>query len=241
MNDQEILQGLQQAILDYNGDRVVEFTRQGLNQGIPPTTLIFDGLSVGMHLCGDLYERHERFVIDMLKCSKAMERGLAILVPLLKSGSTEAKNQGTIVLGLVRGNTQDIGKNLVSLMLTAAGFQVNDLGKNVRPEVFVDTAVQTNAQVIGMSIMTNSSLAYCEQTVDLLKQRGLRARFGVMIGGAGATAAAAERLGISYGADANEAVSLARSFIAGINPGVRAPDWHQEPRALGKSAFATLD
>ena len=111
MNDQEILQGLQQAILDYDSGRVVELTRQGLNQGIPPTTLIFDGLSIGMHLCGDLYERHERFVIDMLKCAKAMEQALEILVPLVKAGSAGSKGEGVVVLGMVRGDRKSTRLN----------------------------------------------------------------------------------------------------------------------------------
>jgi methylmalonyl-CoA mutase cobalamin-binding domain/chain len=211
--EERILFGLRDAVLDYDGERCRELASKGLEMGVPATRLIFDGLSIGMRICGDMYERNERFVVDMLKCSRAMDSALDILVPLIKEGATDANGSSVkVVLGLVRGNTQDIGKNLVSLMLSANGFEVVDLGKNVKPEKFVETAVNEKADIIGMSVMTNSSVAYVEKTLEALEAQGLRDKVGIMFGGASANQKIADNLGIFYGADANEAVAYAQEW-----------------------------
>ncbi|MEZ4661571.1 MAG: MtaA/CmuA family methyltransferase [Caldilineaceae bacterium] len=211
--EEKILAGLRDAVIDYDGARCRMLAQEGLALGMAATELIFDGLSVGMRICGDMYERNERFVVDMLKCSKAMDKALDILVPLIKGEATNAQAVSTkIVLGLVRGNTQDIGKNLVSLMLTANGFEVIDLGKNVKPETFVETAEREGAHIIGMSVMTNSSITYVEQTLAVLEVRGLRHKVGLMFGGASANQKIGADLGIFYGADANEAVAYVKEW-----------------------------
>jgi methylmalonyl-CoA mutase cobalamin-binding domain/chain len=119
-----------------------------------------------------------------------------------------------VVVGLVRGNTQDIGKNLVCLMLKANGFKVIDLGKNVKPEEFIETAEKNNAIAIGMSVMTNSSTVYVEKVVEMLKQQGKADKYLLMTGGAAANKGIANNFGIRYGQDANAAVDLVRERVA---------------------------
>ncbi|OLN27388.1 MtaA/CmuA family methyltransferase [Desulfosporosinus metallidurans] len=212
----EILFKLADAITEYDGDKVVELTNKGLELGITPQQIIFDGLSLGMKMVGDLYERNERFITDMLKSAKTMEKAMPILIPLLEASGAGAGegNKETVVMGLIRGNTQDIGKNLVVLMLKANGFKVIDLGKNVTPEQFIEAAEANNAVAIGISVMTNSSVNYAEKVTKMLNEQGKSDKYLVMTGGAAMNEKIAEQIGTKYGSDANAAVSLVRNRIA---------------------------
>lgn len=222
--DQEIYFQLADAILSYDGEQAVYWTRKGLERGLSATQIVFEGLAAGMKRVGDLYERNERFVTDMLRAAKTMDKAMELLTPQLERSGRRGSAGGTVVMGLVRGNTQDIGKNLVSLMLRANGFRVVDLGKNVLPEAFVAAAAQAGAVAIGMSVMTNSSAVYVERVVELLRQQGRQGDYLVMCGGAGATRAMAERLGIAYGSDAGKAVALVRERAERRRPrAVRRP------------------
>jgi methanogenic corrinoid protein MtbC1 len=214
--EEKLLQDLSDAVLTYDGDRCRELAEKGLEMGMSAKQLIFDGLSVGMRISGDKYERNELFVVDMLKSSKAMDKALEILVPLIRKDVAETSG-AKIVLGLVRGNTQDIGKNLVSLMLTANGYDVIDLGKNVKPETFVETAEKEGADIIAMSVMTNSSVTYVRKTLEALESHGVRNKYGLMFGGAGANKKIGEELGIFYGADANDAVTYVKEWQQHLN------------------------
>ncbi|GAB6155527.1 hypothetical protein JCM17380_42780 [Desulfosporosinus burensis] len=209
----EILFKLADAITEYDGDKVVELTKQGLDLGITPQQIIFDGLSLGMKMVGDLYERNERFITDMLKSAKTMEKAMPILIPLLEASGAGEGNKETVVMGLIRGNTQDIGKNLVVLMLKANGFKVIDLGKNVTPEQFIEAAEANNAVAIGISVMTNSSVNYAEKVTKMLSEQGKREKYLVMTGGAAMNEKIAEQIGTTYGSDANAAVSLVRERV----------------------------
>lgn len=212
--EQEVFFNLADAIMEYDGDKVVQWTNKGLELGLTPQQIIFDGLSLGMKMIGDLYERNERFITDMLKASKAMEKAMPILTPLLEAAGAGEQKKDTVVMGLVRGNTQDIGKNLVVLMLKANGYKVVDLGKNVKPEQFVDAARFHNAVAIGMSVMTNSSVVYAQETVEALGSQGLLGKCLVMAGGAAMNEKIARELGVKYGSDANAAVSLVKEHVA---------------------------
>jgi len=205
---EEVFAKLVEAIMEYDGDKAIEWTKKGLELGLSAQEIVFDGLSLGMKVVGDMYERNERFVTDMLKAAKTMDKAMPLLTPLLEASGNGGGPTGTVVVGLVRGNTQDIGKNLVCLMLKANGFKVIDLGKNVKPEQFITAAEENGAIAIGMSVMTNSSTVYVEKVAELLSQDGKREKFLLMTGGAAANKGFAEKVGISYGMDANAAVEL---------------------------------
>lgn len=216
--EEEVFFSLADAILEYDGDKVVEWTNKGLALGLTPQQIIFDGLSLGMKMAGDLYEHNQRFITDMLKSSRTMEKAMPILTPLLEA-SDEVKGgreKRTVIMGLVRGNSQDIGKNLVGLMLKANGYTVVDLGKNVRPEQFVEAAQSHNAVAIGMSVMTNSSVIYAEETVKALKSQDQLDNYFVMVGGAAMEEEIAVGMGVKYGPDANAAVALVDDFVAEV-------------------------
>jgi MtaA/CmuA family methyltransferase len=210
----EVLDRLIDAVLEYDGDKALSWARAGLELGMSAQTILLDGLCEGMRIEGQLYERNERFVSDMVKASRTIDQALGLLTPLLESSGESEGPTGTVVMGLVRGNTQDIGKNLVSLMLRAHGFTVHDLGKNVRPEQFLKAAGETGAVAIGMSVMTNSSAVYVEKTAALVREQGKQDAYFLMMGGAAATPALARKFGVAYGRDAGEAVTLVRRHLA---------------------------
>jgi len=211
---EEVNQKLVEAIMEYDGDKAIEWTKKGLERGMTAQEIVFDGLSLGMKIVGDMYERNERFVTDMLKAAKTMDKAMPVLSPLLESSGSGDGPTGTVVVGLVRGNTQDIGKNLVCLMLKANGFKVVDMGKNVKPEQFIEKAEQENAIAIGMSVMTNSSSVYVQKVKELLDQQGKADKYLLMFGGAAANIGLARQFGIQYGIDANAAVQLVKDHVA---------------------------
>ncbi|AJE48680.1 MtaA/CmuA family methyltransferase [Celeribacter indicus] len=211
---EEVNQKLVEAIMEYDGEKAIEWTKKGLERGMTAQDIVFDGLSLGMKIVGDMYERNERFVTDMLKAAKTMDKAMPVLTPLLEAAGDGDGPTGTVVVGLVRGNTQDIGKNLVCLMLKANGFNVIDLGKNVKPEQFVETAEKENAIAIGMSVMTNSSSVYVEKTKQLLEEQGKGDKYLLMFGGAAANVGLGRQIGVEYGIDANAAVSLVKDHVA---------------------------
>jgi len=209
----EVNEKLVEAILEYDGDKAIEWTKKGLERGMSAQEIVFDGLSLGMKIVGDMYERNERFVTDMLKAAKTMDKAMPILTPILEASGGGDGPTGTVIVGLVRGNTQDIGKNLVCLMLKANGFKVIDLGKNVKPEQFIEAAEKENAVAIGMSVMTNSSTVYVEKTKQMLDEQGKGGRYLLMCGGAAANRGNAKQMGVEYGIDANAAVKIVRDHL----------------------------
>lgn len=211
--EDEVYEKLVEAIMDYDAEKAREWVQTGLDRGISAQKIVFDGLSLGMKIVGDMYERNERFVTDMLKAAKTMDAAMPLLTPLLEASGSGAGPTGTVVVGLVRGNTQDIGKNLVCLMLKANGFKVIDLGKNVKPEQFIETAEREDAVAIGMSVMTNSSTVYVEKVAEMLRGKGAGDKYLLMMGGAAANRGVAEKFGVRYGLDANAAVSLVRDHV----------------------------
>jgi MtaA/CmuA family methyltransferase len=210
---QEVNEKLVEAIMEYDGEKAIEWTKKGLERGMSAQEIVFDGLSLGMKVVGDMYERNERFVTDMLKAAKTMDKAMPVLTPLLEASGGGDGPTGTVVVGLVRGNTQDIGKNLVCLMLKANGFKVIDMGKNVKPEQFIEMAEKENAVAIGMSVMTNSSSVYVQKVKDLLEEQGKGDKYLLMFGGAAANIGLAREIGIQYGIDANAAVQLVKDHV----------------------------
>src|SRR5258708_169829 len=210
---QEVNEKLVEAIMEYDGDKAIEWTKKGLERGMTAQEIVFDGLSLGMKIVGDMYERNERFVTDMLKAAKTMDKAMPILTPLLESAGGGGGPTGTVVVGLVRGNTQDIGKNLVCLMLKANGFKVIDMGKNVKPEQFIEMAEKENAVAIGMSVMTNSSSVYVKRVKEMLDEQGKGDKYLLMFGGAAANVGLGRQIGIQYGRDAHAPVSLVKDHV----------------------------
>jgi len=205
---EQLLQDLANCVVNQDGDNVVALVTKGLGIDISAEDLLFNGMALGMQVCGDMYDRNEIFVIDLMRSAKAMDRGVAILLPLINQtrDSGQFADRTSVVIGLIRGNTQDIGKNLVSLILTSHGYDVHDLGKNVSPEEFIAAAEKTQAKVIAISIMTNSSIVYVERFLQLLTEHGTLNDYFIICGGAAMNKELALALGVHFSANASDAV-----------------------------------
>ncbi len=205
-------QPLHDAILEFQDERVVQQVQAALDAGVAPKEIILSGLAKGMLLVGEKYERKEYFAAEMLRASRAFNKGMAILSPLIQQNGENSV--GKVVLGLVKGNTQDNGKNIVKIFLEANNFTVVDLGKNVPSAKFMAEAEANQADLIGISIMTTSGVIQAREVLTSLADQGIRGKYKVFIGGASANPEIAKRIGADgYAPDAGEAVTLARALV----------------------------
>ena len=175
---------------------VKALVQQAVDEGYDPRVILNDGLLAGMAVVGGRFKREEIFVPDVLISARAMNVGLTILEPLLVEVGNEAV--GKVVLGTVKGDLHDIGKNLVAMMYKGAGFEVIDLGVDVSAETFVEKAEEVGADIIGMSALLSTTMDNMRETIDLLKEKGLRDKYIVMIGGAPITQEFADEIGADY-------------------------------------------
>ena len=212
MTHDEILQGLYDDTLVGNAPSVRELTEQGLAEGMDPETLLYDALIPSLEEVGARFERGDFFVPEMLIAARAMQGALDILRPLL--AETGAKPIGTFVMGTVKGDVHDIGKNLVNIMLEGAGFTVYDLGVNVAPEKFVEQVQEHEPDIVGFSAFLTTTMPMFKANINALEKSGLRDRVIVMVGGAPVTQEYADAVGADgYAADASTAVRLAKALI----------------------------
>jgi 5-methyltetrahydrofolate--homocysteine methyltransferase len=195
---------------------VPELTRAALDEGLTPQNILDGGLIAGMTVVGQRFRDYEIFLPDVLLAARAMQAGVEVLQPFFLAG--EMTTAGTVVLGTVRGDLHDIGKNLVGIMLKGAGFLVVDLGKDVPPEDFVDAAVEHEASVIGMSALLTTTAPVMAEVVGLLKERGLTDKIRTIVGGAPMSTSLAAELGAdAYAFDAPSAVDGIQKLVA-ANP-----------------------
>ncbi len=208
----DLLAQLADHLLHGDDDRVAALTRQALQDGLPPKEVLDHGLIAGMNKVGELFKCHEIYLPDVLLAAQAMNAGMAELKPLLvKEG---IPTLGRVVLGSVQGDLHDIGKNLVAVLLKGAGFEVIDLGSDVAPERFVETAQTHNARVIGMSALLTTTMPMMARVVTLLRDRGLAGRVKTIIGGAPVTEKFAQQIGAdAHGYDAANAVERVKALV----------------------------
>jgi len=212
MTHVEILQGLYDDTLVGNAPSVRELTEQGLAEGMDPETLLYDALIPSLEEVGARFERGDFFVPEMLIAARAMQGALDILRPLL--AETGAKPIGTFVMGTVKGDVHDIGKNLVNIMLEGAGFTVFDLGVNVAPEKFVEQIQEHEPDIVGFSAFLTTTMPMFKANINAIEKAGLREKVIVMVGGAPVTKEYADAVGADgYAADASTAVRLAKELI----------------------------
>ena len=200
------------AVLEGDAPGAKAGVNAALAAGLNPEVILKDGLIAAMGEVGRLFEENEYFVPEMLVAARAMQNGLALLKPHLAAGGVISA--GKVIIGTVKGDLHDIGKNLVAMMLEGAGFEVVDLGTDVTPEKFVKAVIEHKPQVIGMSALLTTTMPSMGATVKALQEAGLRDRVKVMIGGAPVTDAFAKQIGADgYSADASSAVRLAKALI----------------------------
>jgi len=197
-----------------NGDMhaVEDAAKAGLAGGVPAGEILNEAMIPAMAEVGRLFEANEYYVPEMLISARAMKAGLAILRPELAAAGVEPK--GKVVLGTVKGDLHDIGKNLVGIMIEGAGFEIIDLGVDVSPEAFVQAAQEKDADAIGLSALLTTTMPSMKSTIEALEEAGVRDKVKVIIGGAPVTQKYADEIGADgYGRDAAAAATLTKSLL----------------------------
>ncbi len=186
-------------------------TLAALAGGVPPEAIVDDGLIAAMDVVGERFATGELYVSEMLLAARAMQTCLAVVEPLLVSA--EGADRGTVVLGTVKGDVHDLGKELVGIMLRSSGFVVHDLGVDVAPQRFVQAVQEHDPDIVGLSALITTTMPGMADVIDALEQAGMRDRVKVMVGGAPVTPEFATSIGADgYGADASQAATLAREL-----------------------------
>jgi len=212
MNNEEIIKALYDQTLMGNAPVVLELTQQALGMGIGPDSILFDALIPSLEEVGARFERGDYFVPEMLIAGKAMSGALNVLRPLL--AETGAESVGTYVMGTVKGDVHDIGKNLVNIMLEGAGFTVIDLGVQTPPEKFIAAIQEHKPDIVGMSAFLTTTMPMFKVNIHEISKAGLRDQVIIMVGGAPVTQEYADAVGADgYAADASTAVRLAKELI----------------------------
>jgi methylmalonyl-CoA mutase cobalamin-binding domain/chain len=209
---EELLTELYDKTLVGNKPAVLELTNAGLAQGLGPETLLYEALIPSLEEVGARFERGDYFVPEMLIAARAMQGALDILRPLL--AETGVRTVGTFLMGTVKGDVHDIGKNLCNIMLEGAGFTVIDLGVNVPPEKFIEQIGEHNPDVVGFSAFLTTTMPMFKANINALEKAGIRDDVIVMVGGAPVTQEYADAVGADgYSADASSAVKKAKELI----------------------------
>lgn len=201
---EEVFEKLKTGVVEYLEEQVKEAAQQGLDDGYDALELIMDGLAAGMEIVGDLYDRHEYFVPEVLMCADALYGGLDILRPHIppKEGGLNAQ----VVIGSIQGDVHDIGKNLVKMMFDVAGWEVHDLGRDVPLESFVEEQLKTDAEVVAMSAMMTTTMLGMKKVIQMIKDKN--PNVAIMLGGAPVTQDVANLFGADgYAESAGNAVS----------------------------------
>lgn len=207
---QEISQNLQQG----KAKNVKALVQQALDEGASPKDILEKGLLDGMNIIGEKFKNNEVYVPDVLIAARAMNTGIEVLKPHLVASGVESK--GTVVIGTVKGDLHDIGKNLVKMMMEGKGLEVIDLGVDVSAEKFLETAKEHNAQIVACSALLTTTMSEMENVVNAAKEQGIRDKIKIMVGGAPVTDNYCKKIGADYYTpDAASAADVALSICEG--------------------------
>jgi 5-methyltetrahydrofolate--homocysteine methyltransferase len=212
MSEKEILQDLFTSVVEGNVERARTAAEKSLEAGIPPLTAINDGLTPGIREVGDLFGRSEIFLPEMLLSAQSMEAAIAVLEPHFKG--IDAIKKGKVLIGTVKGDIHDIGKDIVIALLKVNGYAVIDLGRDVASFDFVDKAIESDAKIVGMSGLLTTSLPMMRDVIQLMTEDGVRDQFKIIIGGGPTSQTYADQIGADgYGRTAYDAVTLCDHFL----------------------------
>lgn len=213
MNEERLFEEISTAVVDMEDESVEKLCKESLTFSIPAEKTITRGLLSGMNKVGQLYEEHEYFLPEVLTCSDTLNIGLDILRPHIKTEITD--NPIKVVIGVVEGDTHDIGKNLVKIMTESAGIEVHDLGRDVPLERFITAAEETKADFICMSTLMTTTMMGMKTVIDMLKKKNIRNKYKVMVGGGPISQKFADEIGAdAYAVDANSAVKKMKVIAA---------------------------
>ena len=208
----DILEQISTAIIEGDLDEIIDLTEDALDEDLDAEKILNEGLMAGMDYVGVEFKAGNMFVPEVLRSARAMHMSMDILKPLLVESGVQML--GKVLLGTVKGDLHDIGKNLVAMMCEGAGFEVKDLGKDITPEEFVEAVKEFDPDVLGMSALLTTTMRTMESTIKVLEEAGVRDKVKVMIGGAPVTRAFADQIGADgYASNAASAAELAKQLV----------------------------
>ncbi len=211
---ENLLRELSDSVVDMDEEKTVELAKLCIEKEISAYEGIEKGLSDGMNRAGQLYEEGEYYIPELLMCSDAMYSGIEVLKPHLGKSKTEGKHK--VVIGVVQGDTHDIGKNLVKIMMETEGFEVVDLGRDVPPVAFVEKAKEIGADIIALSTLMTTTMDGMAEVIRILEEEKLRDKIKVMIGGGPISQSFADKIGADiYTTDASKAAKRAKTLVQG--------------------------
>jgi 5-methyltetrahydrofolate--homocysteine methyltransferase len=206
------LEEMAESLIEGQDDKVAELTKMALAEGIGATEILNKGLVTGMNVVGARFKEADIFIPEVMLAAKAMTAGMEILQPLLVG--SDSQSMGKVILGTVSGDVHKIGKNLVGIMLTGAGFEVIDLGEGVPPQKFIETVVGEKASLIAMSALLTLTMPVMKETIEELKEAGLENQVKTLVGGATVNQEYADEIGADgYAPDAVSAVQKAKELL----------------------------
>lgn len=212
MHKNQIFRDISTALVEMEEEKVVELTKTSLKLNIPANDIIKEALISGMDEVSRLYEEEEYFLPEVLMCSDAFNAGLEVAKPFLNTVSIE--KPAKVVIGVVEGDTHDIGKNLVKIMMESSGFEVYDLGRDVKLDSFIEAAEKVNADIICMSTLMTTTMDGMKTVIDKLNEKSMRRKYKVMVGGGPVSQHFADLIGADlYTKDANEAARKAKEIL----------------------------
>jgi corrinoid protein of di/trimethylamine methyltransferase len=207
---QEILEKLAEAVVEYDEDEAKEWSEAALSEGLDAMDAIMNGLAAGMEKVGDLYDKQEYFVPELLMSADALYLGLDILKPHIKKETV--RKMGQVVIGTVQGDVHDIGKNIIKLMFDVGGFEVHDLGRDVPLENFVEEQMRTDSEIVAMSAMMTTTMMGMKKVIEMIKEKNPDVK--IMLGGAPVTQDVASLFGADgYAESAGNAVQEAIKMV----------------------------
>ena len=210
----ELFSAMRQSVVDGDTDQAEALARQALEQGIDPLVAINEGFVHGINYVGEQFGAGEMFLPDLMLAAEAMKKAVTVLEPEMARRGTHRQVLGKVVLGTVKGDIHEIGKNLVATMLSASGFEVHDLGVDVPFETFAAKAREVGADIVGVSALLTTTMTGQKAVIEALDDVGLRPKVKVIVGGAPVTRSWAEEIGADgYSEDAMSAVALAKKLV----------------------------
>ncbi len=211
----ELLAQITASLVEGKPDQTADLTKQALDAGLEPLSIIDEALTVGMNIVGDKFQSGDYFLPHLVIAASGMTKAMALLEPELQARQQEAESLGTVVIGSVAGDIHEIGKTLVGTMMSANGFQVHDLGVDVATDAFVSKVKETGANILGLSALLTTTMTVQRQVIKELEEAGIRDQVKVLIGGAPISQEWAETIGADgYAEDAMGAVELAKRLVA---------------------------
>ncbi|RLE12310.1 hypothetical protein DRJ04_06440 [Candidatus Aerophobetes bacterium] len=214
MGETEILERLKEAVVNFDESLVQEMANKAIEEGLDPLKAVEEGMVKGLDIIGEKYEKEEIFLPELMMAANVFQTGMKILEPRIADQGKEREKKGVVVIGTVKGDIHKIGKDIVTLLMRTAGYEVHDLGEDVDLFTFIETAKKVDADAIGLSALLTSTLSGQKDVIEALTQNGLRDKYIVMVGGGAVTQEWAEMIGADlYAENAQVAVRKLNELI----------------------------